>query len=110
MDIECIGFHESSLTEVRRIDDGTICLLFDDVRVNEQIRSASVFLKGVHQIIRDGLSVDDLTMEHSDGEVLTLDTALNSIHLIIEWNDFEKHQQITRSYKLGFEAICVEVT
>lgn len=104
-----ISFHEAGLTGVHSSADGTICLLLEGVNVNGQMRNASVCLKGVRQIVRDGLLVESFVMEYEDGEVLTLEKQPDSLRLIIEWNDFEHHRQATRSYHILCESADVEV-
>jgi hypothetical protein len=104
-----IGFHEATLSGVRRDEDGSICLMFEGVHVDNQVRSAIICLTQVRQIIRDGSPVDDFTMECQDCEVLTLDRTPVSLHLIVEWNDFESHRHLTRSYHIACESVSANV-
>ena len=89
--------------------DGSVCLLLEGVRVNDQMREASVCLKNVRQIVRDSLLVDTFTMEYGAGEVLARGTTLDSVRLIVEWNDFEHHQHATRAYSIVRESVHIEV-
>ena len=101
-----ISFHEATMMGIKRVDE-EICFLLEDVYVENQHRSASVYLKGVSRILRDGSPVDDLTMECSDGEILTLKYRSGSAQLIIEWNDFKEHSHETRSYQIDCKAFEV---
>lgn len=103
---QTIGFHESSIVAMRR-DGGAITLELDGVHVGEQICSAVISLKGVRVVTCDGVEVEDLVTEAEDGEVLTLQHTETTLHLIVEWTDFKKHQSTTRSYR--FQCNSVEV-
>lgn len=108
--IQDTNFHEAGLTGIERPAPRTVCLLLEGVQVDGQLRDASVWLKDVRQIVRDGLPVADFVMEHDDAEVLTLEEVSDSVHLIVEWNDFENHRHATKSYHITCQSADVEVT
>jgi len=72
------------------------------------MRNASVRLMGVLTIICDGKIVDDFVPVYEDGEILTLEHTENTAHLIVDWTDFKKHQNQTRSYEITCASIKVE--
>lgn len=103
-----IGFHEATVAHVSRIDS-KITLSLEGVRSGNLTRPATIRLDGVRSIIRDGIKVDDLLCEHEDGEVLTLEQTPTGIQLIVEWTDFQKHESITRSYRIECDSVEIEV-
>jgi len=105
---QTIGFHESTVVSVHR-EDKAIILELDEVHLGDEIRSATIRMKDVQSITRDGVEVEDLLAESDDGEVLTLQYADQSLHLIVEWPDFVKHQPQTRSYRIAFGSIEVDI-
>lgn len=102
-----IGFHESSVVGVRR-EGGTLTLELEGVHLGDDLRTASIRLTGVQTIIRDGTAVDDLG-SGADGEVLTLKHTQRTLHLIVEWTDFKKHQSVTHSYKIECDSVEVKI-
>jgi hypothetical protein len=107
-DLRSVGFHESSIARIRR-DGTTITLELEGVHFEMGTLSASVRLMGVQTITRDGIEVGDLVPESEDGEVLTLQSTENTLHLIVEWPDFENHQNQTRSYRITYDALEIEI-
>jgi hypothetical protein len=105
---QTIGFHESSLVGVSR-EDGNITLELEGVHVGNELHFAVVCLKGVQSLTCDGFGVDDLVPEAEDGEVLTLQHTKNTLHLIVEWNDFKKRQSKTSSYRIACNLVEVEI-
>jgi hypothetical protein len=103
-----IGFHESSVVGIRR-EDGTVTIELEGVHLGDDLRAASIRLTGVQTIIRDGVAVDDLASECEEGEVLTLQHTQNTLHLIVEWTDFKKHQSLTHSYKVECDLVEIEI-
>lgn len=103
------GFHEAGIADFRKGSDGTLLLSLEDVHVNDEVRKVSVQMKGVLQITRDGLLAADVFMECAEGEVLTLETGPNSIHLVAEWHDFTSHRTITSVYRITADSVLVEV-
>jgi hypothetical protein len=104
-----ISFHEAGITGVRSFPDGTLCVSLEGVYVDGEMRNASIRLKGVRQIVRDGSPAESFTMEYEDGEVLTLEKNSDSLRLIIEWNDFEHHRHTTRSYQILCDSTDIEL-
>jgi hypothetical protein len=106
--IQRTGFHESTVATVL-LKRGMLTLDLEGVHLGAQLRAASIRLTGVKTIIRDGVAVDDLGSEVEGDEVLTLEHTQRTLHLIIEWTDFEKHHSATHSYKIEGDSIEVEV-
>lgn len=105
---QTIGFHESSIVAMRR-EDGTVTLELEGVHLGEKICSAVISLKGVQIVTCDGVEVGALVEEAEDGEVLTLRHTEATLHLIVEWTDFKKHQSTTRSYRFQCNSVEVEI-
>jgi hypothetical protein len=107
-DLRSVGFHESSVTSVRR-DGTTLTLELEGVHFEMGTHFASIRLMGVQAITRDGIEVGDLVPESDDGEVLTLQSTENTLHLIVEWPDFGNHQDQTRSYRITYDSLEIEI-
>ncbi|MBB5064657.1 hypothetical protein [Granulicella mallensis] len=107
-DTQIVGFHESSIVSVRR-DGKAVVLELDEVHLGSEIRSATITMNDVQSIARDGVGVEDVLAESEDGEVLTLQYTEHSMHLIVEWPDFVNHQAQTRSYRMSFGSINVDI-
>jgi hypothetical protein len=106
---EQISFHDAGLIGIHNSADGTICLRLEGIHVNSGTANACVTLKGVRQILRDGLPIESFVMEHKDAEILTLKKQHDSLDLIVEWNDFENHLQETRSYIVPCDSAEIEL-
>ena len=106
--VQTIGFHESSIVAMRR-EESAITLELEGVHYGEQVCSAVILLKNVRSVTCDGIEVETLHAEAEDGEVLTLQHTNASLHLIIEWTDFNKHQSATRSYRFKCGSVEVDV-
>lgn len=102
------SFHESSITRFEASGE-SLSLDLEDVVFKGEKRSASVKLKNVRQLTRDGQPIDSAQMEAENGEVLTLTLWPNRLHLIVEWNDFEAHARHTRSYACVCEELVLDV-
>lgn len=100
-----ISFHDAGVNGITE-HGNSICVSLESVSVGGQPRNATVCFEGVREITSDGQSVEALTMEFNDGEILTLESLGGTVHLIIEWTDFAGHRSITRSYRI----LCDETT
>jgi hypothetical protein len=94
-----LSFHEATVAAFARRDD-TVRLALSDVRDRDRRRSVYLEVREVVEIVSDGVVVDTVSMEHEDGEVMTLDVSDENIYLIVQWNDFDNRTSVTKSYRI----------
>src|SRR5260370_5365995 len=102
-----IGFHESTITSVRK-EAGSVILELEGVHFGDNVRNASIRVMGIQTIMCDGIPTADLLAECEDGEVLTLQYTDNDLQLIVECTDFKNRRSQTYSYRSTYNSIEVK--
>jgi hypothetical protein len=111
-----ISFHDSGIVGVRR-ENNSIILTLENVTVADgkseghgwSLRQATVRLTGVREISCDDKPVADLVPVYESGEVWTLEHTTDSVHLIVDWTDYETHRSQTQSYRISCDSLQVEI-
>lgn len=105
-----VEFHEASIEDIRQ-DGDSICLLLDNVTVGEDIRTATVSLRGIHKIVCDGSLGNTILKETDDGEVVSLDRDNSGlICLVVNWTEYQPHRSWIKAYEVESRDVEVEIT
>lgn len=97
MNLQEVSFHEATVTAFYTCGD-MVYLNLADVKSGDSCRVATITISGVTRLLKDRQEVEVISAEHQDGEVLTLEIGTSDLYVIVQWNDFEKHQSKTHSY------------
>lgn len=111
-----ISFHDSGIVSVRREGDSIIVTL-ENITVTDgksearcgSLRQATVRLAGVRAITCDDKPVADLVPVYESGEVWTLESTTDSVHLIVDWTDYKTHRSQTQSYRIMCDSLEVAI-
>lgn len=97
---ENLYVHESTVIALSR-DGAVVRLKLEGAHLGDLKTSGTINFLNVRQLLIDGMVSSEIGMELSDGEVLTLSCTNEESKLIIEWNDFQSHTSITKSYVIA---------
>ena len=105
---ENLYFHESTVVEFTSYPT-FIRLCLEDIHAGEQIKNAELLFEGVKKLEVDDKPAVLPLMAAPDGEILTLKMNDNTIELLIEWNNFECHDQFVKYYFIECENIVIKL-
>ena len=106
--IENISFHEATVIEFCKYNS-TIKLRLDDVVIEGVKEKATLEISPVASLTVDGEISDMVSMLADDGEVLSLEYSNSSISVIVEWHDFVKGFEVTKSYYVTGRDVLVTI-
>ena len=108
-DLRALSFHEATVTGLALEAAGGE-LRLQGVFSESGLLFVTVHLENITLCEVDGEVVENLAMEASDGEVLTLDIHEHGIKLIVEWNEWTPRRQFVRTYDVQADSVGVEAT
>ncbi|MEZ5307872.1 MAG: hypothetical protein R2684_12075 [Pyrinomonadaceae bacterium] len=106
---EHMSFHEATVIDFCQKDE-VIQLELQDVLVNKAKCDVVLELSAVTNITIDGKASDTVSMETSDGEILSLELGKDTFSVIIEWHDFNNGRAFTKSYVIAGGRVVISVS
>jgi hypothetical protein len=101
-----ISFHEASLVRSAYVGT-TMTLEIEGVHVEDTKRNVSLRLKEVKTVLCDGSQVEEVRAE--DCEILTLESTMTSLYLIIQCMNYQTRKRQTYAYRITCDAVDVEI-
>ena len=104
--LERTDFHDADLGKC--VSDGnTLYLYFRNICLEpgkEEYYSASVVLRGVREIRRDGAPVSELRLEGEGSDVLQVHRGEGRALLLIEWHSYRPRADVFAKYEVDYDS------
>jgi hypothetical protein len=108
-ELRALSFHEATIIGLA-LEAASGELRLQGVYSESGLRCVTVYLENITLCEVDGEAVENLAMEASDGEVLSLDIRQDGIELIVEWNEWSPaRSQFVRSYNVHAGSVRAEI-
>jgi hypothetical protein len=102
-------FHEAIVLEFIKYPN-KIELKLERVLCGGQLKNVELSFHGIRKLEVDHKPAELPLMATPDGEVLTLILKDNAMELLIDWDDFDRHENFTKYYNIEFEEVLIKIT